>query len=61
MIGFLENEIRELTSKYQLKLNIIGKKIESEDAFVAYGGLNYDLIFGDLAGVFNQNLIGILI
>lgn len=56
--GFLENEIRELVSKYKLNLNIIGKKIDQEDAFVAYGGLNYDLILNTLTKIFLQLNLG---
>lgn len=56
--GFLENEIRELVSKYQLSLKIIGKKIDHEDAFIAYGGLNYDLILSVLAKIFTKLNLG---
>jgi indolepyruvate ferredoxin oxidoreductase len=56
--GFLENEIRELVSKSQLKLNIIGKKIGNEDAFLAYGGLNYDIVVSTLSKIFTQLNLG---
>jgi len=56
--GFLENEIRELVSKYQLNLKIIGKKIDNEDAFIAYGGLNYDLVLSVITKIFTKLNLG---
>lgn len=56
--GFLENEIRELVSKYNLNLNIIGKKIGDEDAFVAFGGLNYDIVLSVISKIFTKLNLG---
>jgi indolepyruvate ferredoxin oxidoreductase len=57
--GFLENEIRELASTYKLNLKIIGKKMEdNSDAFIAFGGLNYDLILNTLTKIFTHLNLG---
>lgn len=48
--AFLETEINNLITKNNLKLKVVGKKIGDEDLFVAFGGLNYEL----LAGAFNK-------
>jgi len=42
--GFLETEIYELCSRHNLKLQIFGKKINEEEGFPVYGGLNYEIV-----------------
>lgn len=42
--GFLETELYELCSRHNLKLQIFGKKIQNEEGFPVYGGLNYEIV-----------------
>ena len=56
--GFLETEIRELVSKYQLPVKILGKNFEKSVGFPIFGGLNYDLILDRLTVLFQELNLG---
>ena len=50
--GFLETELYELCSRHNLKLKIYGKKIDEEEGFPIYGGLNYEIILDRVSKIF---------
>ncbi len=50
--GFLESELYELCSRFNLKLKIYGKKIDDDEGFPVYGGLNYEIIVEKLSKIF---------
>lgn len=51
--GFLETEIYELCSRHNIKLQIFGKKINAEEGFPVYGGLNYEIVVEKISRIMN--------
>jgi len=51
--GFLETEIYELCSRHNIKLQIFGKKINAEEGFPVYGGLNYEIVVEKVSRIMN--------
>ncbi len=56
--GFLETEIRELASRHQLPVKILGKNFDKSVGFPIYGGLNYDIILDRLTALFQELGLG---
>jgi len=55
--AFIETEIKDLISKYEIKVNVQGKEFKSAhghiEGFPAFGGLTYEIIYKKLIQIFD--------
>ena len=51
--GFLETEIYELCARHNLSLKIMGKKMDGQEGFPIYGGLNYEIVVDKISKAFS--------
>ena len=55
--GFLEGELKELISKHEIKLTVVGKEFKTDHGFVegfpAFGGLSYEIIYSKINFAFD--------
>ncbi len=57
--GFLEGEVKELLSKFELSISVLGKEFKTDHGFIegfpAFGGLNYEIIYKKLTQALDLN------